>query len=139
MKNSISQGYRILFPSKCMNRIHCVALLSLVLNCTLLSQASVVLQPGPAEGKDAEIWSLQPNSVYEDDLVRGLGWTFNGVYGIVRAFIHFDLSSLPEGSQIDSAYLSLYAPHSPHMQFHSGESAAYLRRIISDWDDATVS
>ena len=122
-----------------MKPIAAIVCFSILLYGALFSQSTIILQPGPAEGKDAEIWSLQPNSVYEDDLVRGLGWTFNGVYGIVRAFIHFDLSSLPEGSEIDSAYLSLYAPHSPHMQFHSGESAAYLRRIISDWDDATVS
>lgn len=122
-----------------MKPIAAIVCFSILLYGALFSQATITLQPGPTEGKDAEIWSLQPNSVYEDDLIRGLGWTFNGVYGIVRAFIQFDLSSIPAGSEIDSAFLSLYAPHSPHMQFHSGESAAFLRRITSEWDDATVS
>ena len=113
--------------------------LLVAMDSTLFSQATVILQPGHVDGKDAEIWSLQPNSVFEDDLVRGVAWTFQGVFGIVRGFVQFDLSSIPEGSVIDSAFLFLYAPHSPNTQFHSGENAAFLRRITSGWDEAHVS
>jgi hypothetical protein len=111
----------------------------MLLHGALFSQTTITLQPGHADGQDAEIWSLQPNTVYADDLVRGVAWTFQGTFGIVRGFLRFDLSSFPVGSEIDSAFLSLYSPHSPHMQFHSGESAAFLRRITTSWDDATVS
>lgn len=113
--------------------------LLVAMDSTLFSQAAVILQPGHPDGKDAEIWSLRPNTVFEDDLVRGVAWTFGGTFGIVRGFLQFDLSSIPVGSVIDSAFLSLYAPHSPNMQFHSGESAAFLRRITTGWDEATVA
>ncbi|MBP7239853.1 MAG: DNRLRE domain-containing protein [Saprospiraceae bacterium] len=113
--------------------------LLVAMDSTLFSQASVILQPGHTDGKDAEIWSLRPNAVFEDDLVRGVAWTFQGTFGIVRGFLQFDLSSIPVGSVIDSAFLSLYAPHPPNMQFHSGESAAFLRRITTGWDETTVS
>ena len=113
---------------------------ALFFNHSLSAQeGTIILQPGLTDGKDAEIWSLQPNSVYANNLVRAVAWTFQGDFGIVRGFLQFDLSSIPTGSIIDSAFLSLYAPDQPHAQFHSGENAAFLRRITSDWGESTVS
>lgn len=81
--------------------------LLVAMDSTLFSQTTVTLQPGPTDGKDAEIWSLRPNAVFEDDLVRGVALTFGGTFGIVRGFLQFDLSSIPAGSVIDSAFLKI--------------------------------
>ena len=53
--------------------------LLVAMDSTLFSQVAVILQPGHPDGKDAEIWSLRPNAVFEDDLVRGVAWTFQAL------------------------------------------------------------
>lgn len=122
-----------------MKLILIIVTFGILFNLDLLAQGTIILQPGLTDGKDAEIWSLKPNSVYENNLVRGVAWTFQGEFGIVRGFLQFDLSAVPPGSMIDSAYLSLYSPDPPNTQFHSGDNAAFLRRITSDWGESSVS
>jgi hypothetical protein len=104
------------------------------------AQTTVTFQPGAAEGKDAEIFSLEASSNYgTNDLLRGNAWTFQGDAGVVRGLIEFNFLSIPAGSTIHSAMLSLYAPNAPHSQLHSGNNEAYIQRINSYWNEMEVN
>lgn len=113
--------------------------LLLLFNVSLMAQNSVILRPGLADGKAGEVYSNEPNSVFANDLLRASEWTYQGDPGTHRGFLQFDLSSVPAGSTIDSAFLSLYAPNPPNTQDHSGDNTSYLRRITSGWDQATIT
>lgn len=116
-----------------------ITCLLFVFNFSLNAQSSVILRPGMADGKVGEVYSLEPNTVWTNDLLKAMTWTFQGTPGTLRGLFQFDLSSVPAGSTIDSAFLSLYAPNPPNTQFHSGDNASYLRRITGGWDQATIT
>lgn len=60
-----------------------------------------------------------------------------------RGLFDFDLSSIPPGATILSAYLTLYARGStgfyPGHYFAEGSNASYLRRVTSIWNENTVT
>jgi Secretion system C-terminal sorting domain len=114
--------------------------LLLILSCMHLhAQVTLTLQPDAETGKDSEVFSLQPNSPLATDLLRGNAWTFSGNPGYQRGLIDFDLSTIPVGSQIISARLSLYSPGGSHSQSQSGDNACYLSRITGNWTEETVT
>jgi hypothetical protein len=106
-----------------------------------LTHKSISLQPGGSEGKDAVVSKIVPQSNYgslED--IHLYAWTQNGTLNVNRALIDFDLSSIPAGASIDSASLSLYFNHSSAFgDQHQGETSFIVQRIISDWDESTVT
>jgi len=53
----------------------------------------------------------------------------------VRSFLQFDLSSIPQGSRINWAKLSLFY----YIAFQDGLNSSKLRRITSPWDPNTVT
>ena len=122
-----------------MKRILGIAGLSALLNFEAIAQNVVTLRPGSEDAKVGEVYSLQPNTIWVNDLLKAMTWTFQGDPGTLRGLLQFDLSSVPAGSTIDSAFLSLYSPNAPTTEFHSGDNAAYLRRITSGWDKATIT
>lgn len=88
---------------------------------------TLVLQPGP-EGKDAVVNGLTGGSLNYGDSE----W-FNGI-GLITyyaAFIEFDLSSIPAGSTIDSAIITLWA------RYYDGQ--IYFRPVISAWDEMSIT
>lgn len=99
-----------------------------------------VLRPG-AEGKDALIWSIEPNNNFGDlSKFLCMAWTFGGTPGIDRSLIQFDFSPLPVGQTIEKASLSLYYKDlEPNITFHTGENLATLRLITEPWDEHTVT
>lgn len=103
------------------------------------AQEVLTLKPSSNTGKDAEVFSLDPDRNLDEDGLRGAGWTFGGLPGIIRGLIEFDLSTIPTGSKVDSAFLSLYSPASPSTQTHSGSNSAFLRRITSYWGENEVT
>jgi hypothetical protein len=79
-----------------------------------------------------------------------MAWTSGGNPVVVRSLINFDLSSIPDGTTIKSAKLSLYnnstsvnnsGKHSEESVYPGtgGENAAYLKRITSSWDESNVT
>ncbi|MEP6648249.1 MAG: DNRLRE domain-containing protein [Saprospiraceae bacterium] len=106
--------------------------------CTI-AQVTLELQPGASDGKDSEVFSRQATSNYVSNILRAEAWTFQGSPGVLRSFFQFDLSSIPAGATIDSAYLYLYSPNAPTTEIHSGSNAAFLRRVTGDWQQSTIT
>jgi hypothetical protein len=111
----------------------------------VFSQTTLTLQPGPEDGKDAHLSSLSPNTNAGDrDENTAMAWTNQGVPFILRAAIEFDLTSIPQGSVIVSALLSLYnnpdasANNGEHSSL-SGPNTCWLSRITEEWDEHTVT
>src|SRR5215831_14313448 len=117
--------------------------LLLVLSVKTFSQTTIVLRPGPNESKDAEIWSLSPiTSLGAWPEIKQNAWTWNGDPGLERGLVQFDLTQIPSGAVIVSAYLSFYGIDSPSTEYdyhHLGKSNdLWVRRITTNWDAATV-
>ena len=122
-----------------------VFLISLVF--TLVANAQVVtLQPGPMSGKDAFINDFSTHSNLNfgtNDQLPALAGTTSGAPFIVRGLIEFDLSSIPTGMQIDSAFLSLYAytgtgTYGTHRN-SSGPNPVWIKKVTSSWDEMVVT
>jgi hypothetical protein len=116
------------------------------LNLSAFAQSTITLQPGP-EGKDAEIFSCVACG-YSNRNFGNIGdlcavsWTNNGNSSKIRGLIQFDLSSIPPGSIIHDARLSLYynpnTDEGKHFKYF-GNNSALLQRIIQNWDESTVT
>lgn len=110
------------------------------------SQVTLVLQPGPEEGKDVLLHGLQgkrDENLGDNPQLVANAWTYQSEPGIVRSVFSFDLSPVPQGSSVVSAYLSLYAWNSdqsqgPHSAL-SGSNDFLLKRITSYWQEETVT
>lgn len=100
------------------------------------------LKPGAELGKDAYVHSYlndQNLGVWPEMLISA--WTHDGTPAIHRALLDFDLTQIPAGSTIDSAYLSLFAYKSPSNGTHStssGSNEAWIQRVTSNWSEETV-
>ena len=104
------------------------------------SQKTIVLQPGPSDGYDTKInsafpdyqWGTNPNLV-------ACAWTYDGIFGIGRYLIRFDLSIIPSNAQILDARLTLfYDPDAANGEQY-GANASYIEKIIENWDDMTAT
>ena len=110
------------------------------------AQTTLTLQPGAAQGKDAYLRGLPG---YQNVNYGSIGqfiasaWTNGGVPFVNRSVVEFDLSTIPTGAIVDSAFFSLYAwasstgsgPHSTT----SGSNACYIQRVTSSWSEDTVT
>ena len=106
------------------------------------TQDSLVLQPGPMDGKDAIVWSITPDSTWGWNQEATLtAWTYGGDPSYKRFYIEFDYSSIPAGAIIDSAYLFYHNnPSAPsHSGLHSGSNTFWVRRVTSSWDEDSIS
>lgn len=107
------------------------------------AQNLISIQPNSTNGKDAVVSDLQPNSnrgSYEDFI--SIAWTNGGTPVVLRSLIEFDLSSIPNNSIIDSAFLNLYALNSPRNGSHSkasGSNESVLQRVTQSWSENSVS
>lgn len=104
-------------------------------------QDTIVLQPGPDEGKDAKTRLLSPDTNYGNG--NDLTAHATSVLGpnISRSYFYFDLSFIDESTPIARAYLSLYIdaglPNYPPGQ--SGSNESYIEMIIEDWDEHLIT
>jgi hypothetical protein len=92
---------------------------------------SIVLIPGPAAGKDAQIDNGSPANNYGNEQSLTVNW---GLNSRSIGLIEFDLSSIATGSTITDATLSLF--HNSNEQ----TNARYdVFRVTSAWNEATVT
>lgn len=120
-----------------------ICLLVISLFCTSIKAATLYLKPNAAQGKDAGLAISGANANYGTHPEFGAtGWTCGGNPCYSRDLIQFDLSSIPAGSIINSASLSLYANPTPlngNGTAMQGNNRATLRRVTSNWDEMTVT
>ncbi len=109
----------------------------------IYAQTIVIFQPGADDGKDAKIWSIEPNVNFGDFTeIRAMAWTWSGEPGIERSYLSFDLSQIPQNAEICYAYLSLYANDTTSTQTNSslsGPNTCLLRRVISPWEEDLIT
>ncbi len=104
------------------------------------AQAVVTLQPGPDEGKDATIWTLEPTINYGDfyDFIAAT-WTWSGDEGTYRSLLEFNLDTIPQGSEITCASLSLYYNDMSGTNGQEGENESIIQRVTSAWSEDVVT
>jgi hypothetical protein len=113
------------------------------------SQKTVVLQPGPDEGKDATIYWIENIEGRNGDMMNknygsltafpSEAWTVDGDFFINRSLLEFDLSSIPANAEIISAELSLYFEGSYEHQSLSGSNELLIQRVTVPWEEKTVT
>jgi hypothetical protein len=113
-----------------------------------LTQTEMTFQPDACRGKDSRVQTVagEPaiaNTNYGtyDQLVSA-AWTFSGSVGYLRTLLDFtDLQTIPQGTVVTYAYLSLYGvPSSAAISLGSyGSNACYVQRVTSAWDESTVT
>lgn len=100
---------------------------------TFQTAVLVVIQPGPAPGKDTTVVTGQPSANSGVWVLNLAGDISNPAWQSTRTAVQFDLSAIPAGSTINNATMSLY-------QWWQGDSstpvydAHYLTR---DWTEGT--
>lgn len=102
---------------------------------------TLVLRPGPADGKGAELTTYAPSSNFgTSHWFDANAWTVGGEAVLIRSLIEFDLSGIPPDADIISATLSLYCnPNSTHYQLNAGDNQSLLLRVTESWDDNLVT
>ncbi|NTV84252.1 MAG: DNRLRE domain-containing protein, partial [Bacteroidales bacterium] len=108
---------------------------------TIAPEYTLEIQPGPEEGKDAQLWTIMPDNNYGDiPKFDCSGWTHYGVPGVNRGIIDFDLSAIPDNAEITDAKLNFYFVCLEPTYFgHTGENDAYLQLITEPWEEDSVT
>lgn len=117
--------------------------LTFLVSTICFGQTTITLSPDAITGKDA----LLVNRVTQSNVNYGTepdfaswAWTQSSSNTVARSLIDFDLSSIPAGSTITNATLSLYCnTSSAYTQLQSGTNASYLERVTSSWNENTVT
>lgn len=102
---------------------------------------ALILQPGPTDGKDAQSYSINPDTAYPDaPYAFAQAWTWSSAPGQRRSFFEFALPAGMQGCTVADATLYLY--HNP-LYDHSGLYGATLEtelaRITQPWDEALLT
>jgi hypothetical protein len=104
------------------------------------SQKTIIIQPGPTDGKDTYLNSAFPNDPGgTGGGLMACAWTFGGEFGIGRSLIRFDLSQIPSGTEILDARLTLFFDPDYAYGLQFGENASYIEKITENWDEMTVT
>jgi hypothetical protein len=122
---------------------------SVLTTFTTLAKNHILLKPSGDCGKDALVWVAPPYPVENANYgslsyIHAHAWTNSSVPDTSRFLVAFDLSSIPLGSTIQSAHLSLYndsgcvALNGIHSSL-SHPNTTFIRRVISPWNEFTVS
>jgi PKD repeat protein len=117
-------------------------LLCFVMIVSARGQNTTILQPGPSDGQDVYINSAFPDmNMYGGDNpgVLVTAWTFDGVFGIGRGLIRFDLSDIPVDATITSATLDLYFYPNCCIFHHYGDNGWYIRKVTGPWGEHTAT
>jgi len=120
----------------------CLFLIVIVISINSYCQTTVILQPGAEEGKDAKINNLNLNNPGLAKEFIASSWTLSGDELIVRSLIEFDLSFIPQGSEILASKLFLYSAYPLPSGNHSkldGSNECLFQRIISPWEEMEVN
>src|SRR5699024_5282704 len=93
-----------------------------------------IFQPDGVLGKDAIVESEDPTRNFGNDGLFGtFSWTTGGLFSHSRGLISFNLTSIPSGTTIKKAVLSLYWIKYGNLTEHTGENAFSVFRITQPW------
>ena len=115
-----------------------------------VTTSTVILQPGPGEGKDTYVFyeTQYPdganNNYGASELICCYAWTGGGQPKGGRGLIEFDLSFLTSAESIVEAKISLYhyggtTQHGGGLASRYSLSSFYLRRVTEPWEAETVT
>ncbi|MCF8378812.1 MAG: DNRLRE domain-containing protein [Bacteroidales bacterium] len=110
---------------------------------------TLILQPGPEEGKDAMITDLNPDKNFGDHMYFVASYLTEPVLTVMRtknSLIQFNLGSLPKSARIESVLLtvaferpvwdSLWSGLDDYMLLNQG---LVLQQIVEPWDEYSVT
>ncbi len=112
------------------------------------------LQPGPDDGKDANIYSHQPDRNYGSPLSDNPhdaaysiiidSWTRDAGIYIHRSLLSFNLENITDANKISKAYLSLYFDSTTYHWDAAGfgnygQNEAVIQRITESWEEHIVT
>ncbi|HKR05912.1 MAG TPA: DNRLRE domain-containing protein [Bacteroidia bacterium] len=108
---------------------------------------TIILQPEGDCGKDALIADCINCGYYNTNFGNSMefdaiAWTNGGNISDARSLLQFDLTEIPAGSAVQSAYLSLYYDSTSSNLGHSqlsGANDAMIYEISLPWDENTVT
>jgi len=131
-----------------MKKLLLCIIVSFLVPSAFCQQAKLLIQPDSICGKDALVWNAPGHAngttnYGADDAMGAHAWTNQGVPDTARTLVQFDLSSIPVGSIITYANLSLYNnpttayAQGQHSTF-SGPNDLFIQRIISPWNENSV-
>ncbi len=101
---------------------------------------TLILQPDASTGKDARIFDFEPNENFGNQTwIRTAAHTNDGTPTKHRSLIDFDLSSIPSGATVTSAYLSVYQNDAIEPNFDDRAKEFEILRITESWNEQTVT
>lgn len=102
------------------------------------------IQPGPENGKDAQIALYKPDENFSDEqYLLGFSWTILNKPNICRSLISFPLLGINNLSKIDSAFMSLTVipgvGTNAKLSIPSGNNELVFRRVVENWNRDSVT
>ncbi|MBA4854079.1 DNRLRE domain-containing protein [Emticicia sp. BO119] len=101
----------------------------------------LTLQPDASSSKEATISSIIPDENRSANIldIGGVAQTNSGTPNITRTLLDFNLSTLPQGTAIDSARLYLYGNPNTTIGSNISPNQLDIYRIVSNWQQNTVT
>lgn len=99
-----------------------------------IDPVTVTLQPDSTAGKDTQLSSHLPDNNWGTYPSLGVGLSSDGTE-LYRSLVQFDLSSIPSGSVINSATLSLYCDE----EASSTDDNVWVHRATASWSESTAT
>ncbi len=124
-----------------------IVFLFLACGTVLQSQTTIILQPGPEDGKDGmarddPLYNVAIRNFANSTEMLVHAWTDQGVPVYARAYLAFDLSSI---HRTDLLHATLVLHNNPEGTFDgehqpwSGPNNAWIRRVITPWEETELT
>ncbi|RYU94060.1 DNRLRE domain-containing protein [Emticicia agri] len=107
-------------------------------NCTVNCLGVLVLQPNASSSKESTISSIIPDENRSAN-IKDIGGVTQINYNTTRTLLDFDLSSIPDGTPIDSARLYLFGNPNTTIGPNIAPNDLDIYRIITYWNQNTVT
>lgn len=100
---------------------------------TIIVNKTIIIQPGPVEGKDSMVVTEIPDTNYENNQYFSIGNLSVSI--IVRAHLQFDISILPTDAVIVNADLKLYQ----YQTIGTESFVIGLHQVTESWEENMIT